>query len=139
MEYRMTIPVCGGKQWGRLLSDPRDETHLYFIGINEKRGLYRINLATNSLVRICTAPEKIDEYNAVLVSSRPDYGGFVIVASVEGGSWFMYSSTKNSWKELTRWKPAHSGWILSYLVYAPSVKTFYYHVHGSETWEIVEI
>ena len=138
----ITLPTykSGTATYGHLLSDPRDARHLYYLAVKDRRNLIRIGLDNHSLIEICKLPWNSWLYNTILVRNSPESEDFVIITSIEGGSWFMYSSKTNSWKSLSKWKKADtSGAQLRYLVYTSQFKTFYYHIRGSTTWEMVRL
>ena len=141
----ITLPTfkSGSAVYGHLLSDPTDAEHLYYLAVKSLKCLYRIDLRTHSYTPVCPLPWDSWLYNTILIRRRPGSDGFVIITSIDGGSWYMFSSKTNTWKPLPKWKTAHGygggGPILSFLVYLPQYKTFYYHVHGRSTWEMVQI
>ena len=139
--YDIEIPVFNDKDkyYGRFLSDPKDAKYLYYIGVKTKKGLYRIDLEAKTVTLISTIPLDIDEYDAILIRNRPNSDGFVIIASITDGSWHMYSSRTQTWKALSKWKGRSFDRIKDYLVFSRSTKTFYYHIHGCDTWEIVQL
>jgi len=139
--YGIEIPVFndGNKFYGRLLSDPQDPTHLYYIGFKTKNGLYKIDLDANTVTLLSRIPLEVDEYDTILIRNRPQSDGFVIILSVTDGSWHMYSSRTKTWKALSKWKGKSLDYIKDYLVFSQSTKTFYYHIHGNDTWETVQL
>ena len=112
---------------------------MYYLGIHNKKGLYQIDLVSRTLTLISSIPMVTNEFDAVLIRNRPDSEDFVIVMSVQDGSWHFYSSKTNTWKPLPKWKITINNYIHSYLVYVEATKTFYYHVNGCDTWEAVQI
>jgi len=136
--YGITLPI-EGERWkhGTLLSDPNDEHHLYLLGSYSKPGLYRIDFKSFTCTLLSLTPGTVKCYDAVLVRSRPESSMFAIVAKT-GEKWHMYSSKSNKWKALD-WKGPGISWSRDFLVYCQKTKTFYYHIHGQPTWEMVQL
>jgi hypothetical protein len=133
------LPLETASLYGRLLSDPLDENHLYLLGRWSLSNLYRIDLAAHTCTLLCPTSVRVNEFDAALVRATPDSEEFYIVAAMDGGSWSMYSSKHNSWKALPDWKKVSSDNIHNFLVYVPQTKTFYYHIRGRSTWEMVQL
>ena len=136
----ITLPNGDGEPWrhGTLLSDPSDEHHLYFLGSYTKPGLYRIDFESHTYSLLALAPGRVMAFDCILVRPRSESDIFAVVAAVEGKAWHVYSSKSNKWKALD-WKGPCNEWTRSYLVYAQTTKTFYYHIHGQPTFEIVQL
>jgi len=147
--YNVTLPTTASAvpkpgtdlwgQYGTLLSDPKDEKYLYCLGINEKCGLYRIDLDSLAVIMLNPNPYNCGVYCSVLVRPFPESDNFVIVAQAQGGSWYMYSSKKNTWRELSKWNKEFVDLVKYYIVFANSTKTFYFHINGHLTWESVQL
>jgi len=137
-QHGMTIPT-EGQGWGRFLSDPRDRSHLYCIGRCTMSNLYLIDLERRQHSILCPLPTQVNELDAALVRPSPESDVFVIVARMYDGTWYVFSSKTNTWNLLPSWKKYDNNWIRNFLVYSPASKTFYYHEHGSSTWDIVQL
>ena len=135
------LPVSGGdgNKYGYLLSDPSDENHLYLLGSCTKPGLYRIDFESFTCTMLSPTSGALSSFDAILVRPRPESNIFAVVAVVGGSAWHAYSSKSNKWKALTDWKGPGCTWCRGFLAYAQTTKTFYYHIHGQPTWEIVQL
>ena len=141
--FGIVLPLSGGEPWkhGNLLSDPSDEKHLYLLGSYTNTGIYRIDFDAYTCTLLSSAPRSsFRSYDATLVRPCSDSNTFVVIASMGGNDYHMYSSKTNKWKALPGWKGSgiaqHSR---CFLVYAEDTKTFYYHIHGRKTWEVVQL
>jgi len=133
--YGIILPSDGQWKQGSLLSDPTDEHRLYLLAVT---GLYRIDFETLTCTLLSPTPVPIYTYDAALVRLRPDSEFFAVIVSGSKG-WYMYSSKTNKLKALDSWKPSGTHYTRNFLVYDNASKTFYYHIHGQSTWQIVQL
>jgi len=135
----LVLPTDGEKQLGRLLSDPLNQRFLYFMGVESKSFLYQIDLKDLTCTILSPLPDKGDEFSAVLVHPRTSSENFVIVAEMANGKWYMYYSKRNSWRYLSKWKTCSEDCIRSFLVYAPFVKSFFFHINKEKNWQCARV
>ena len=124
--------------YGHLLSDPSDPQHLYYLAIKDQQSLFQIDLNTHTCILLCQLPWNSFLNNTLLIPA-PFSDGFIIITCIDDGSWYMYSSKNNTWKQISKWKKAYTEYVNSYLVYSPQYNTFYYHINGCSTWEMAQI
>ena len=123
----------------RLMSNPRDTRHIYAMVAN--KGLFVIDLRgllISSMELVSSPPVPYDVAREALLVAA-DKETFVLVAALENGVWYAFDSFSSEWTKLSSWKPSPGSLNKNYLVFVPSVHSFYYHTTGSETWEAVSL
>ena len=53
--------------------------------------------------------------------------------------WHAFDSRTKQWAKLVGWKPSKGEFNHNYLVFAPSLRSFYFHIHNTDTWEAVSL
>jgi len=133
-------PNHDGNQYVRLLSDLEDDAdHIYAMGMESKNGLHRINLKDHSIELIS---EPVPKFNVLrdAVLLRIDATEFAVIAALDGGVWYGYSSKNRQWKRFYQWDSTPTGVTTqNTLVYAAAEHTLYYHVQGNSYWNAAPI
>ena len=128
------VPSKGGGACVRLLSNPHDTQNLFVMVWDG--GLHKINLTTHEVSLVSNSPVPFIMPRDVLLVGC-DATTFVVVAALQGGQWHMLESKTKQWAMLEGWKPFKSEFNRNYLVFMPSLRTFYFHVHETDFWEAV--
>ena len=104
----------------RLLSNPHDPQHLYFMRTG--RGLWRVDLQRGTVELISVPPMSYDRaYGASLVALDKDT--YIVVAALSGCAWHMFESQTNKWTRLAGRAPAF--YPANSLVFAPDPHAFF--------------
>ena len=120
----------------RLLSNPHDTQHIFVMVDNG--GLHVVDLATRTVSLLSTPPVPFDvTRDVVLVGADKDT--FVVVAALEDGAWHVFDSITKQWTWLDGWKPYDGEYNHNFLVFAPSLRSFFYHIEGKDKWEAVPL
>ena len=125
----------------KLLNDPHNEANcIYMMSCyGSKGGLYRIDLDKRS-VTLLSSPPVAYLYVKESLLVQLDKDEFIVLAMLQDEIWYCYSSKNGSWTPLHNWKPCHSGFVYqSYLVFSPSMKSFFYHINWTDLWETVKL
>ena len=136
IRYGVALPFTDGDKWrhGILLSDGQC---LYCLG---SFGLHRIEEDMRKCTLISSVPSGLAyTRDSILVLPYAESDCFMIVANVGGSKWSMYSSKTNKWKDLSDWDGPGTQNGRNFLVYSDATKTFYYHIHGKDRWQIVQL
>jgi len=132
-----------------LMNFEHDVKHIYAMGYGDAsqrtKGLFSIDVEKK------TPPEFISEpgigcgvhlYERLLVPvSKTE---FIVVAALSGGSWHMFNSRKMAWTPLENWKSTlddgvHRDHFHNHIVFVRETRSFYYHIPGQSTWEVVQL
>ena len=62
-----------------------------------------------------------------------------MVAALGGGAWHVFDSRTKQWTALGEWKPTSSDTDHNYLVFVPSLRSFFYHIDGTDALEAVPL
>jgi len=121
---------------GYLLADPADLNCIYCL-CNDSRGLFRIDLAKESISHVCDTPSSFGlgaNGEAVLVRVTPSE--FLIFAYLSGG-WHVYSSESKRWAPIPNWRGTKNG--SGHFLICPEGPRAFYHVDGSDKWDTVNL
>ena len=53
--------------------------------------------------------------------------------------WHAFDSRTKQWAKLDWWKPFDGEFNHNYLVFAPLLRSFYFHIHNTDAWEAVPL
>ena len=120
----------------RLLGNPHDPNHIFVMVMSG--GLHVVDLVSHTVSLLSTPPVPFDmPHDDALVGA--DKNTFVVVAALSEGVWHAFDSRTKQWAKLDRWKPSKGEYTHNYLVFAPSLRSFYFHIHNTDTWEAVPL
>ena len=87
---------------------------------------------------LSTPPVPFDmSRDVALVGANKDT--FVVVAAFAEGVWHAFDSSTKQWAKLDGWKSSKGDYNHNYLVFVPSLRSFYFHIHNTDTWEAVSL
>ena len=95
-----------------------------------------VDLVSHTVSLLSTPPVLFDRVRDVALVGA-DKDTFVVVAALAEGVWHAFDSRTKQWANLNEWKPSKGEFNHNYLVFAPSQRSFYYHIHNTDTWEAV--
>ena len=120
----------------RLRSNPHDPNHIFVMV--DSGGLHVVDLVSHTVSLLSTPPVPFDMPRDVALVGV-DKDTFVVVAALAEGVWHAFDSRTKQWAKLVGWKPSKGEFNHNYLVFAPSLRSFYFHIHNTDMWEAVSL
>ena len=134
----VTIPTPHGDAVRvRLLSNPHDTQHIFVMVCDG--GLHVIDLEAHTVSLLSTPPVPFDKTRDVVVVGGADKDTFVVVAALCEGVWHVFDSHTKQWTKLGMWKPFKGELNHNFLVFSPTLRSFFFHIHNTDTWEAVPL